>query len=81
MPNERDEGISVVAILAAVLAAFIFTACDGCKDGDVRCDGNVAQVCEGANWRDEHDCGQQGQRCFTNSDCPLNLFDATWCCR
>jgi hypothetical protein len=69
--SDRDHGPLAVTILAATLAAFIITRCDGCRDGDVRCDGNVAQVCQGVNWKDEHDCSKQGQKCYTNSDCPI----------
>ncbi len=58
----------VPIVLAAVLVGLF--ACGGlgpdCHAGDMRCSGNMAQMCNiDEHWESWQDCGSIGERCST----------------
>ena len=57
--------------IAVIVAVFGLTlaGCGTCEEGEVRCDGAVAQSCDGLDWEDEHDCGAEGLTCGTGDAC------------
>lgn len=47
--------------MAGILAALFFlTSCnDGCKPKDIRCEGNIQQICDNdGDWEDVIDCSE-----------------------
>lgn len=61
-------GFIIAAIAIGLLIFFIgcaripFPTCSTPKA--VRCDGEVAQRCEGGHWYTDHDCSETGQQCI-----------------
>ena len=70
-------------VLVILLLIIPFSGCDEikeaakkgipgaeCSDGDLRCSGNILQMCENSEWADLENCGLAGKVCDVVDDVP-----------
>lgn len=51
-------GLTVVISLVLLAVVFFGSGCAFCTAEETRCHGNVAQICDGRNWRDMRNCDE-----------------------
>lgn len=71
---EMLDGLWFLLAATITLVVVHLTGCkdDGCTAGEIRCDGDVLQVCDGSSyWEDFDDCKKEyGEKC-----CQIDVAD------
>jgi hypothetical protein len=60
-----NKAFLILFVLAGVFLILYLLGCEECESGETRCNGQVAQICDGGYWKNVYDCSK---------------FDGTWQC-